>query len=187
MKSKSLLVLAASGLLVLSACGKQPQPEPQPVDPTPVDPQPVDPQPAAAEPANGVFDYTNVSNAEKTQILGTLEKYAVDNKLTGLPVVENGGYVMYNPTIRKGAPRYIKGYGFGILTEGELTGDLEGETDARYKRYYHTFESDDPSTNYNEAIAAYQKLGSPKDFKIVGVKTFQDAVDYLKAYGEAYD
>ena len=146
MKSKSLLVLAASGLLVLSACGKQPQPEPQPVDPTPVDPQPVDPQPAAAEPANGVFDYTNVSNAEKTQILGTLEKYAVDNKLTGLPVVENGGYVMYNPTIRKGAPRYIKGYGFGILTEGELTGDLEGETDARYKRYYHTFESDDPST-----------------------------------------
>ena len=52
---------------------------------------------------------------------------------------------MYSDLVRKGAPNYIKGYGYGILAEGEITGDLRGEEEAKYKRYYHTYESEDPN------------------------------------------
>lgn len=47
-------------------------------------------------------------------------------------------------------------------------------------------ESDNPETNYNEAMAAYKTLGSPKDFTIVPVETFQDALDFLIKYGEEH-
>ena len=89
----------------------------------------------------------------------------------------------------------LKIAGTGTIDVDGKVGSIGGMTSKIYTAYYSGVriffvpyvESDDPSTNYNEAIAAYQKLGSPKDFKIVGVKTFQDAVDYLRAYGEAYD
>lgn len=97
-----------------------------------------------ASPATGTFAYTNVSYAEKAEILGKLEGYAVDNFLTGIPLFENGGTVMYNPRVKKGTETYISSYGFGILSEGSITEPLEAEALEKYKLYYHAATSQDP-------------------------------------------
>ncbi len=94
--------------------------------------------------AEGVQTYQYADPEVRTEILGKLEKYAVENKLTGLTLYGDGGYVMYNPIVVKGTNNYIPGYGFGVLAEGELNGDLEGETNPAWKRYYHTYETEDP-------------------------------------------
>ena len=99
--------------------------------------------------ADGIYSYAKLNYEEKTDILGTLEAYAVTNGMTGISMFENGGYVMYNPRITLGTENYIVGYGFGILPEGNITADLDYETVADWKRYYHTMETEDPGTlNY---------------------------------------
>ena len=99
--------------------------------------------------ANGARSYVAASYEERTEILGILEKYAFENSLTGLTLYGNGGYAMYSPDIVKGTNTYIPGYGFGILTEGEITKDLAGETNPAYARYYHSYQTEDPKTiNY---------------------------------------
>ncbi len=99
--------------------------------------------------ADGVYSYKKESNAERTNVLGILEQYAVANGVTGISLFENGGYVMYNPRITLGTENYIVGYGFGTLAEGNITADLEYETNEAWKRYYHTYEVSDPGTlNY---------------------------------------
>ena len=45
------------------------------------------------------YNYVASSYKEKLDILGKLEKYAVDNHLTGITLFENGGYVMYSDRI----------------------------------------------------------------------------------------
>lgn len=97
----------------------------------------------------GIASYQKESNAERTNVLGILEAYAVTNGITGISLFEDGGYVMYNPRITLGTENYIVGYGFGTLAEGAITADLEYETNADWKRYYHTSEASDPGTlNY---------------------------------------
>ncbi len=69
--------------------------------------------------------YVAASYEERTVILGILEKYAVDNFLTGLTIYGNGGYVMYQERVNPGTgdwTNYIPGYGFGVLSEGDLLG-----------------------------------------------------------------
>lgn len=96
--------------------------------------------------SSGAVSLVGESVANKTKILGALEKYAIDNAITGMPLFENGGYVMYNPRIEKGTNNYITGYGFGIMREGNLTGELIG---TEKPTYYHTYEANDPQTiNY---------------------------------------
>ena len=99
--------------------------------------------------ADGLFSYKKLSNAERTQILGILERFAVTTGITGISLFENGGYVMYNPRITLGTENYIVGYGFGLLAEGNITADLPYETNPDWARYYHTYEASDPGTlNY---------------------------------------
>ena len=95
---------------------------------------------------SGAFSYAAESYDVKTQILGKLEAYAYSNALTGLPLFENGGYVMYNSRITKGSENYIPGYGFGILGEGTITADLPTETKTEWKRYLHASEVSDPAS-----------------------------------------
>ena len=69
--------------------------------------------------------YVSESYEERTVILGILEKWAVDNFLTGLTIYGNGSYVMYNERVNPGTgdwSNYIPGYGFGVLAEGDLLG-----------------------------------------------------------------
>lgn len=99
--------------------------------------------------ADGLYSYKKLSNAERTEILGILERYAVTTGITGISLFENGGYVMYNPRITLGTENYIVGYGFGILAEGNITADLPYETNPDWARYYHISEASDPGTlNY---------------------------------------
>lgn len=100
---------------------------------------------------NGVYSFVASSYADRTKILGLLEKYAVDNGLTGITVFEDSGYILYDESVVKGTENYIPGYGFGILSEGAITADLSGETNAAWKRYYHTYETSDPKNlNYGD-------------------------------------
>ncbi len=99
--------------------------------------------------ANGAYDFTALSNAERTEILGILEAYAVNNGITGISLFENGGYVMYNPRVTLGTGNYIPGYGFGTLAEGKPTAALATETNAAWQYYYHSLNASDPGTaNY---------------------------------------
>ena len=105
------------------------------------------------------YSYATANYEERTEILGLLEKYAVNNGLTGLTIYGDGAYVKYDSSVKfptklvtigeRQQPEYIKGFGFGVLSEGELTSDLAGETTEAYKRYYHVYETTLPATlNY---------------------------------------
>ena len=96
--------------------------------------------------ANGVYSFTNKTYEEKLEILGILESSAIRNGMTGITVYEDGGYVMYDPSVTLGTENYIPGYGFGVLSEGSITADLEKESNSEWKRYYHTFNANDPGT-----------------------------------------
>ena len=112
-----------------------------------------------ASPATGGYNFASLAGAEavekRTEILGQLEKYAMDNHLTGITLFENGGYVKYNQRVNLPTTEYITGYGFGAISEGTIDSDLEKETVAAHKRYYHTAMSSNP-TNIN----ARQDTGS---------------------------
>jgi hypothetical protein len=87
--------------------------------------------------------------AERAKILGKLEKYAMDTHLTGITLFDNGGYVKYSdrvtiPTLN--GKTYIQGFGFGVLSDGEITGNLpakEGSSGTKYKSLYHSSISQD--------------------------------------------
>ena len=99
--------------------------------------------------ANGVYSFVGLNGAQKTEILGLLEAYAVRNGITGISLFENGGYVMYSDRVVLGTENYIPGYGFGTLAEGSINADLATEENAAWKRYYHTINASDPGTaNY---------------------------------------
>ena len=99
--------------------------------------------------ADGLYTYKKLSNAERTDILGILERFAVTTGITGVSLFENGGYNMYHPRVTLGTENYIVGYGFGTLAEGNITADLPYETNPDWARYYHTYEASDPGTvNY---------------------------------------
>lgn len=105
------------------------------------------------DPLSGLASYKGEDGETRTEILGKLEKYAMDKHLTGVSLFENGGYVMYNPRVQKGTENYITGYGFGILSEGNITEDLASETNPNWKRYYHSAASNDPK-NINHLNAS---------------------------------
>lgn len=104
--------------------------------------------------AKGAYSYVASEDASKTyedklEILGSLEKWAVKNNLTGMTLFQNGGYVMYNPRIKKPTNNYITGYGFGILSEGTIDADLKGESNDAWKRYYHSYGGTNNKQKYN--------------------------------------
>ena len=113
--------------------------------------------------ASGVKDLTALSTDEKTAILGLLEAYAIRNGMTGVTLYESGGLVLYNPRIVLGSENYIIGYGFGVLAEGNITADLETESNSAWKRYYHTYNAKDPG-NANYLNAQGSEIGDFYDY-----------------------
>lgn len=101
-----------------------------------------------AHPADGGYNYASASGVEaiekRTEILGALEKNAMDNHLTGITLFENGGYTKFHSRVNLPTKNYITGYGFGLLSEGSLTEPMAAESTAAYKNYYHTASSSDP-------------------------------------------
>lgn len=96
--------------------------------------------------SNGGFNYAGASTDadldRRAEILSKLEKYAMDTHLTGITLFDNGGYVKYSNRVRFPGgenPEYVTGYGFGLLTEGELVGTLSGsEFGGIEPTYYHS-------------------------------------------------
>ena len=100
-------------------------------------------------PANGAFSYVNESIENKNKIIGALEKWAIDNKLTGITLYGDGYYQMYHSRIKKGVDKYLPGFGCAVISDGAITADLKAEKNPSWKRYYHTYLSKDPETlNY---------------------------------------
>lgn len=116
----------------------------------------------SGDPLTGAVTYSN-SISDKAEILGKLEKYAMDESLTGISLFENGGYVMYNPRVQKGVENYITGYGFGILKEGNITSDLSSESKAKWKKYYHSG-TDSDQKNINALNASGSAVSDLADY-----------------------
>ncbi len=133
------------------------------------------------KPADGAKSYVYASGDTKTKILGTLEKYAVDNKLTGLTIFGNGGYVVYNDGVKLPVEQYVPGFGMGLLSSGELTADLAGENKAEWKRYLHTYLTEDPhSLNYMDDKGSV--VGD-----LIGYVTSSYFDTFLNATGDGYE
>ena len=101
-----------------------------------------------ANPASGGYNFASLAGSEavekRTEILGQLEKYAMDNHLTGITLFENGGYVKYSDRVTLPTTNYITGYGFGLLSEGSIDKDMAREENENYKKYLHSATSQDP-------------------------------------------
>ena len=109
----------------------------------------------AAPKARGGYNYsaaaTPEQRASRTEILGKLEKYAMDTHLTGISLFENGGYMLYSQRALAllGNREYITGFGYGLLSDSDapFTSELPGRgRDAEFPYHYHTASSSDPGT-----------------------------------------
>ena len=98
----------------------------------------------SASASKGGYNYSGGTSTEelnkRAEILGKLEKYAMDTHLTGITLFENGGLVKYSSRVEiptKGQ-QYVEGYGFGILSDGKLNGTLPGNDGGQnYPTFYH--------------------------------------------------
>lgn len=81
--------------------------------------------------------FTGVSYDEKSRILAALEKYAVDNYLTGITIFSNGSKIAYNTRYVPQPQSYISGYGWGTTREGVLNGTLAGGAMSGKDTYYN--------------------------------------------------
>ena len=134
--------------------------------------------------ASGGFNYSALGGADaiakRTEILGKLEKYAVESHLTGITLFENGGYVKYNTRLEIPAKEYITGYGFGILSDGDINADLATEENAAYKRYYHSAQTSNPNTvnAWNATGSQVSDLSSYITSSYWGTKMNEDKTGY---------
>lgn len=74
----------------------------------------------------GGKSYATVDYNEKANILATLEKYAVNNYLTGITMFSDAGHVVYNNRYVPTPSENISGYGWGTMREGALQKDASG-------------------------------------------------------------
>ena len=93
--------------------------------------------------ANGGYNFSSDVTA-KENILGKLEEYAMSNFLTGISLFENGGYVRYSERVNLPTQNYITGYGFGLLSEGDLNKSTWLPSVETNKDYLRTASSSDP-------------------------------------------
>lgn len=104
--------------------------------------------------ASGGFNFATTIDPEhpyqqKEEILGALEKYAIDSHLTGITLFDNASEVKYSPRVKFAFtdPKYISGYGFGLLYDGEIdkARAIKGiPASDPYADYYHTAFSQNP-------------------------------------------
>ena len=158
----SMLALLSLSVAALAGCD---DPQTSEFDYTVYDYENENPQLKAVATVGRAENYVDADYEERAEILGLLEEYAMENNLTGIVIYDDGGYVKYNervvfPTnplkdasgndlVVAGTKRYdyVTGYGFGIVSEGSLNGELSGVQ--TYKNYWHTYETEDPKTlNY---------------------------------------
>lgn len=114
-------------LFVLASCASQEQNQTSSSTPGSTGPT------EQTEGYNGAASFVTDA-AKKTEVLGKLEKYAMDTKLSGIPILSNASNTFYNNRVKfpnisvannDPSKQYVSGYGFGILREGNIDGTLQ--------------------------------------------------------------
>lgn len=90
----------------------------------------------ASSVATGAKSYASESYEEKAKILAALEKYAVNNYMTGITMFSNGSNICYNTRYVPTPASYITGYGWGTYREGVLNGNIQNPLDGNDPSYY---------------------------------------------------
>jgi len=107
--------------------------------------------------ATGEQDLTALTTVGASQIFGQAEQLAMETGLTGMNFWAYGGYTkiskrVYNSRSENGKfspSTYVPGFGFGYDSYCYLSEDNPKESNAAYKRYFHTRNSNQPSNvNY---------------------------------------
>ena len=141
--------------------------------------------------SSGGFNFSGGTSDDeletRAEILGKLEKYAMDTHLAGITLFDNGGYVKYQPRVNipTTGKKYIQGFGFGVLSDGdEFTSDLSG-TDGgqKYKKFYHTSYGQDPTkiSMYADTGAQVSDLAGYISSSYWGTKLNTGKTDYIWA------
>ena len=112
--------------------------------------------------ANGGYSFATQSYDEKANILGALEKYAVDNYLTGITIFSNGSQVCYNSRYVPQPKSYISGYGWGTTREGVLNGPLTKSISG--KPTYYNIATTSLPTHANAMNASGSDVSSVYDY-----------------------
>jgi hypothetical protein len=140
MKKKLILTVAASAVLVLAGCGGSTSSAQN----TAI----ISGSQGAQGGLSGIANFMATSYDEKAKITAQLEGYALDNFLSGIPLYDSGSKVLYSNRLTIPASKYIPNFGFGV-GYGTINSDMDAETNSAWKRYYHTYETEEPSTfNY---------------------------------------
>ena len=110
--------------------------------------------------ADGGYNFSS-SSKDRTDALGELEGFAMKNFLTGISLFENGGYVKYSDRFNFGSNTWIKGYGYGLLSEGSPNPDASWDLRSQdnYQSYYHSGSSSSP-THLNAWMATGSEISS---------------------------
>jgi ABC-type oligopeptide transport system substrate-binding subunit len=142
MHNRKVSLLTTFAALVLVACGD--------VSSLTSTSNSVTSQGPALNPANGLMSYAAAPYSERAKIIGALEKYAQDNYLTGIPLYDSGGLVMYANRLSIPSDVFIPNFGFGV-GEGTILSPMtaDQEPEAAFNRYYHTW------TNVNTGTINY--------------------------------
>ena len=103
--------------------------------------------PTNAPLANGQKDFSLANFQEKGEILGQLEKYAQDEFITGIPMYDSSGNVLYSSRLTIPSEKFIPNYGFGV-SEGTITAPMTAaqEPVAAYQNYFHSWQQTEPVT-----------------------------------------
>ncbi len=116
-----------------------------------------------SEDAVGAFSYASTSYDEKANILASLEKYAVDNYLTGITLFSNGANICYNSRYQPTPHSYVTGYGWGTMREGKLDGDIQHPISGNNASYYQVATTSLPS-HANAMNASGSDVSSVYDY-----------------------
>lgn len=96
-------------------------------------------------------DYSQKSWQEKSEILYSLEKYAMENFVGGIPLYDDSSYEQFSKRITLPSTRYLTNYGFGtgygtINAGGDMYNGPIVESVADWKSYFHGYTSTDSGT-----------------------------------------
>jgi ABC-type oligopeptide transport system substrate-binding subunit len=95
-------------------------------------------------PFNGTANLAGITAAEREDLMGQMESYAMKHYMTGIPLYGDGGYQLISDRISLPVTNYIPNYGFGTLQEGNITTAMSAtnEPNSAWGKYYHTETTD---------------------------------------------
>lgn len=137
-----------------------------------------------ADAANGAFNYQAASYDERAKIIAALEKYAMDNNITGISLYDDGGEVIYNNRLQFPVDNYVNGYGTGLLREGDIVSPSINDSETQYGWYLHYFTATFPTqiNGANDSGSEVSDYDSMCHSVLYGTRLVQKNGEYQEAY-----